>query len=111
MIYDGHAVTKAFGFVHVMGGEQNGPAGTLEFLDQFPKLAAGLGIQTRGGLIEKKKVGIAHQRAGQSQALFLAAGEIAYARFLFFFELHPRDYLDGFRSLPKKTAKQTNRFE
>src|ERR1700693_3443866 len=108
MIYDGHAVAKAFGFVHIVSSEQDGAARTLEFLDQFPKLAAGLGIQTSGGLIEKKKVGIANQRAGESQALFLAAGEIAHPRFLFFFELHPRDYFGGFRSLPKKTPKQTN---
>ena len=29
--------------------------------------------------------------ASKSQTLFLAAGEIAHARILFFFELHPRD--------------------
>ena len=67
-------------------------------------------IETRGGLIEKKKVGIADQGAGQSQPLFLAAGEIAHPGILFFFELHPRDDLGGSRTLPKKAAKQADRF-
>ena len=110
MIHDGHAVAKALGFVHVVCGEQNGAAGLFEFLDQFPELAAGLGIQTRGGLVEKKKVGVADQGAGKSQALFLAAGKIAHARILFFFELHTRDDFGGSRSLPKKAAKQTDCF-
>jgi len=33
MIHDGHAVAKPLGFVHVMGGEQNRPAGFFKFLD------------------------------------------------------------------------------
>ena len=89
MIHDGHAVAKAFGFVHVVGGEQNGAARLFEFLDQFPELAAGLRIQTRGGFVEEKKIGIADQGAGKSQPLFLAAGEIAHARILLFLRVAP----------------------
>ena len=33
VIQDGHTVAKALGFVHVMGGEQNGAAGLFKFLD------------------------------------------------------------------------------
>ena len=110
MIHNGHAVAKALGFVHVVGGEQNGAAGLFEFLDQFPQLAAGLRVEARGGFIEKKKIGIADQRAGQSQPLFLAAGKIAHARILFFFELHARDHLGGSGPLPEKAAKQADRF-
>ena len=60
----------------------------FELLDQIPKLAAGLGVEAGGRLIEKKKIGIAHERAGQRQTLFLTAGKIADAGILFFLELH-----------------------
>src|SRR5580700_11624874 len=111
VVHDGDALTEALGFVHVMGGEKNGAAGGLELLDQIPKLATGLGIEAGGGLVEKKKVGIANERASKCQALLLASGKIADARILFFLELPEGDGFCGPRSLIKKTAEQPQRFE
>jgi hypothetical protein len=110
VVHDGDALAETFGFVHVVGGEKNGAAGGLELLDQFPKLASGLGVEAGGGLIEKKEIGIANEGAGQREALLLTAGKIANARVLFFFELHERDGFGGARPLVKKAAEQTQRF-
>ena len=102
MVHDGDAVAEALGFVHVMRGEQDGAAGRLELLDQFPELAAGLRIEAGGGLIEKQKIGIADEGAGESESLLLAAGKIADAGILFFFELHGRDDFVRAGALPEK---------
>ena len=44
---------------------------------QVPELAPRLRIEARGGLVEKQQVRLAHQRAGQRQALLLPARELA----------------------------------
>jgi hypothetical protein len=111
VVHDSDALAEALGFVHVMRGEKDGPAGELELLDQIPKLAAGLRVQAGGGLIEKKKIGIADERASERETLFLAARKISDARILFFFELHEFDGFGGARPFLKKAAEQAERFE
>ena len=111
VVHDGDTLAEALGFVHVVRGEKDGAAGGFELLDQIPKLAAGLRVEAGGGLIEKQKIGIANEGAGESEALFLAAGKIADAGILFFFELHERDGFVGARPLIKKTSEQAKRFE
>ena len=105
VVHDSDALAEALGFVHVVGGEKDGAAGGFELFDQLPKLAAGLRIEASGGFIEKKKIGVTDERAGQRQTLFLATGKIADAGILFFFELHERDGFGGAGALFKKTAK------
>src|SRR5208283_1325212 len=77
VIDDGQAIAEAFGFVHVMGGEQDGAAFFLEGADDVPELASALGIESGGGLVEKKDAWIANQSGGHSQALLLASGKLA----------------------------------
>lgn len=64
VIYDGQLVAKALGFVHVVGGEQDGATFFLEDADDVPELAAALGIESGGGLVEKKDTRIADQSGG-----------------------------------------------
>ena len=71
-----------------------------------PKLAAGLRVETGGGLVDEKQIGIVNKRAGQCQALLLAAGEMADAGILFFFELHECEGFGRARPLLKKAAEQ-----
>ena len=110
VIHDGHAVAEPFGFVHVMGGQQNGAARQLELFDQLPELAAGLRVEAGGGLVEEQKIGIAHQRAGQRQPLFLPAGKAAHARFALLLELHQRDDFGRCRPVPEEAAEQADGF-
>jgi hypothetical protein len=70
-----------------------------------------LGVEACGGFIKKQKIGITNKGAGKSEALLLAAGKIADAGILFFFELHERDGFGRAGTLLKKTAEQTERFE
>src|SRR5580692_5436223 len=111
VVHDGDALAEALGFVHVMRGEKDSAAGEFELLDQLPKLAAGLRVEAGGGLIEKKKIGIANQRTRERQALLLAARKTAYARILLFFELHERDCIGSVRALFKKAAEQAKRLK
>ena len=60
----GEAVAEAFGLVHVMRGEQDGATFFLESADDVPELAAALGIESGGGLVEKKNARIADQSGG-----------------------------------------------
>ncbi len=110
MIHDRDPVAQPFRFVHVVGGQQNGAAGELERFDQIPQLAPRLRIETRGGLVEKQEVRIAHQSARQRQALLLPARERAHTGVLLFSQLHPRDHFTRLRALLKEAAKQANGF-
>src|ERR1700681_3626312 len=77
VIDDGEAVTEAFGFVHVVSGEENGAALFLEDADDVPELAAALRIEAGGRLVEKKNARISDQSGGYGKALLLAAGKFA----------------------------------
>ena len=70
MIDDGEAVAEAFSFVHVVSGEEDGPTFFLEDADDVPELAAALGIESGGGLVEKKDARIADQRGGYGRRCF-----------------------------------------
>src|ERR1019366_431560 len=50
----------ASGLVHVVRGEQDGATFFLESADDVPELAAALGIESGGGLVEKKDAWIAY---------------------------------------------------
>src|SRR5208337_2816828 len=78
VIDNGEAVTEAFGLVHVVSREQDGATFFLEGANDVPELAAALGIEAGGGLVQKEDARIAYQRGGHGQALLLAAGELAY---------------------------------
>ena len=75
VIHDGDAVAQALGLIHVVRGENDGAARLLELVDQVPQMAARLGIEAGGRLVEKQQLRIADQRAGHGQPLLLPAGE------------------------------------
>src|ERR1700682_5777417 len=77
VIYGGETIAEAFGFVHVVSGEQDGATFFLEDADDVPELAAALGIESGGRLVEKKDTRIADQSGGDGQPLLLAAGKFA----------------------------------
>ena len=110
VIHDGHTVAEPFGFIHVVGGEQDGAAGAAEFLDEVPELAAGLGIEAGGGFIEEDHLRIPHQGAGEREALLLAAGEIAHPRAGFLFEFHQADDFLRRGAALEEAAEERDRF-
>jgi len=69
---DGQAVA-ALGFVHVVGGHQDGGAGIAQVEEFFPELAAVFRVYRRGWFIEKQQFGFVDGGGCQAKALFLAA--------------------------------------
>src|SRR6185437_12325946 len=53
------------------------PDSLLEALDLEPRRGAQLGVEVRQRLVEQQRGRLAHQRAGERDALTLAAGELA----------------------------------
>ena len=76
VIDDGDAVAEAVGFVHVVGGDQDGElALALDVGQHFPDGHAGDGIESGGGFVEKKDSRAVDQAAGDFQAPPHAAGQ------------------------------------
>src|ERR1700719_2715294 len=50
MVHDGQPIAQTLSLIHVMRGQQDRAAVTLEFSNDVPKLPAALRIETRGGL-------------------------------------------------------------
>ncbi len=69
-------VAAAFGFVHVVRGDEKSDALAGKFKEQIPKLAAGDGIDAGGRLIEKKKFWFVKHGATEGQALLPTAGKL-----------------------------------
>ena len=66
----------AFGFVHVVGGDEEGDALAGELKEEVPEGAAGDGVNAGGGLVEEDDFGGVDDGAGEGEALLPAAGEL-----------------------------------
>src|ERR1700692_4735780 len=86
MIDDGDAIAKALGFLDVMSGHHDGFFLAAKLFDDAINFAPHLRVEACSGLIEEKHFGIVDQRHGQSEALFLASGELAVKGIPLFFE-------------------------
>ena len=71
------AVAQAFGLVHEVGGEQYGFALLQQLLQALPHQVAGLGVQTRGGLVQHQQSRVTDQSARQTQAALHAPRQLA----------------------------------
>ena len=110
VVHDGDAVAEALGFVHVVGGEDDGSAGLFELVDEIPEMATGLGIEAGGGLIEEEEFRIADEGAGHGEALLLASGEAADTGFALFFELRGADGLFDRDAMAEEAAEHAQGF-
>src|SRR5262249_1145224 len=71
---EGGAVGDASSLLHVVGDDDDREA-TFEAVDQVLDRAGGNRVEGRGGLVEEEDVGFDRDRAGDAEALLLAAGE------------------------------------
>ena len=69
----------AFGFVHVVGGDEEGDALAGELEEEVPEGAAGDGVDAGGGLVEEDDLGGVDDGAGEGEALLPASGELGDA--------------------------------
>jgi len=65
----------ALGFVHVVGGDQDGGAAIYQVEQALPESAAVLRVHGAGGLVQEQQFGLVQGGRGQRQALPLAAAE------------------------------------
>src|SRR6266853_3329630 len=69
-------VAAALGFVHVVGGDEEGDAMTGKLEKEIPELAARHRVDAGGGLVEEKKGRLVQHGAAQSEALLPATGKL-----------------------------------
>ncbi len=63
--------------VHVMGGDEERQALGGQELNLLPEIAAGLGIDAGGRLVEKEQLGLVNEAGGEGHPLFPAAGKLS----------------------------------
>src|SRR6266404_5332134 len=69
-------VAAAFGFVHVMGGDEEGDAVAGKLEEKIPKLAASDRIDAGGRLVKKQELGFVEHGAAEGEALLPSAGKL-----------------------------------
>src|SRR5882757_7962613 len=70
-------MAAAFGFVHVMGGDEESDAVAGKLKEKIPELAARDGIDAGGGLIKKQELGFVEHGAAECEALLPSAGKLS----------------------------------
>src|SRR6187551_2740824 len=73
VVDDGDAIAKAFGFLDVMGGHEDGALFRAKLLDQVANLEAYLRVEAGGRFVEEEELRVVDEGKGESDALFLAA--------------------------------------
>src|SRR6266550_3174818 len=69
-------VAAALGFVHVVGGDEEGDAVAGKLEEEIPELAARDGVDASGGFVEEKKRGLVQHGAAEGEALLPATGKL-----------------------------------
>ena len=77
MVKHQEARAQALGLIHEVGGQKNRFALLQEQLQTLPHQVPCLGVQACGGLVKQEQAGVIDQGAGQAQAAFHAARELA----------------------------------
>ena len=91
--HHGDAVGERLRLVHEVRRQHDGLAEVAQRADRRPRLAAGVGVEAGGRLVEEQQVGVAHEREREVEAAPLPArqrgDEVVAARV----ELHELDHL------------------
>lgn len=72
---DGDAVAEVLEFAEDVGGDEDGFAHALEFLEDGHHFDAGSGVEAAGGFVEEEELGVVDEDAGESESLLHAAAE------------------------------------
>ena len=74
-VHDHEPVAQLLGLVHVVGGEHQRDALTLELVEALPQQVARLRVEPGGRLVEQQQLGLVDQRAGDREPALHAARE------------------------------------
>ena len=72
---DGDAVAEVLEFAENVGGDKDGFAHALEFLEDGHHFDAGSGVQAAGGFVEEEELGVVDEDAGEAEPLLHAAAK------------------------------------
>jgi len=76
VVDDCYAITEAVGFIHVVGGENNGDSlRVVQGLDVLPEMVAGLGVKAQCRFIEEEHLWFMQEPAGDLEPPPHPAGE------------------------------------
>lgn len=75
-MHDRQPVGELFGLFQVVRGEEHRRALEFQLADQFPGVAAGLGVEAGGRLVEEQHLGPSEQGQREVEAPAFAAGEL-----------------------------------
>src|SRR5690606_9871231 len=90
---DAAAVGELLGLVEVVGREQDARALVAQAADEGPELAACLGVEARGRLVEEQQLGASDDAEGDVDAALLAARELRDAGARLLLEADGGDHL------------------
>ncbi len=74
-VHDHQPIAELLGFVHVVGGDDQCHPFLLEAIEPIPQKVTGLGIESRGGLVEDQHLRSVDQPAGNRQTTLHPSGE------------------------------------
>src|SRR6185436_12407515 len=93
MVHYRNPIAQPGGFLHVVRGQDYRAASGPEDLYYAPELQSSLRVETCGRLIEKEKVRVADQGAGNGESLFLTARQLTDAAVPLLFEFDSSNHL------------------
>jgi hypothetical protein len=106
-VHDEQAVAQLGGFLHIVGGEDEGDAFGFKGAEFLPDEVAGLGIEAGGWFVEDDQSGAVDEGAGDDEAAFEAAGQFVDAGAGLVFEAHEGEQFAGaFVGLTAAQAEQ-----
>src|SRR5262249_51649727 len=80
LVDNGDAVAELLRLLDVVGGEQDGALLAAEILNQLVNLAARLGVEAAGWLVQEEHLRIVQEGQSKREPLFLAARELGIQR-------------------------------
>src|ERR1700754_770563 len=103
---DSHPVTKDFGLIHIVRGDDDGSTLLPDVLDQLPKITPRLRIEAGGGFVEKDDPWLVDQRGSDGKPLFLTAAELFILSFGLVTQVHHIKEFEGMYIAVIKPAKE-----
>ena len=90
-----HDALRVRGDLGVMRDQNDGVPGGVEFLQDAHDFFAGVAVERAGGFVGQNHAAAVHQRAGDGDALLLAAGELGRVVFEAFFQPQTAQQMRG----------------
>src|ERR1700683_4041893 len=99
------------GFFDIVRGHHDGFFFVPQFVDNVVDFAANLGVEARGGLVEKQNARVVNQRHGQGESLLLTSGQLAVEGVALFGQAETFEEFFGVATAGVKTGEEVESFK